>query len=158
MNRDSDALAVLSNRTSIGIPNELESQINWKYNCLRLKIPHLTKLQREFQDLISRIRHRSSLEQADVNFTDAELTQPSKRLFEHLEFLTEVYAMKSQKLRLLGQEAMWRPYMTAAKFLGFLTPSPPCPHLGLIYSTKFTQPPLLKFVSKACGKLCDSRK
>ena len=27
--------------------------------------------------------------------------------------------------------------MTSAKFLGFLNPSPPCPHLGLIYSTKF---------------------
>ena len=35
------------------------------------------------------------------------------------------------------------PYMTSAKFSGFWTPSPPCPHLGLIYSTKFTQPPLL---------------
>ena len=34
------------------------------------------------------------------------------------------------------------PYMTSAKFLDFLTPSLPCPHLGLIYSTKFTQPPL----------------
>ena len=29
------------------------------------------------------------------------------------------------------------------KFLGFFDPLPPCPHLGLIYSTKFTQPPLL---------------
>ena len=29
------------------------------------------------------------------------------------------------------------------KILGFLDPLPPCPHLGLIYSTKFTQPPLL---------------
>ena len=34
------------------------------------------------------------------------------------------------------------PYMMFAKFWDFLTPSP-CPHLGLIYSTKFTQPPLL---------------
>ena len=33
--------------------------------------------------------------------------------------------------------------MTSAKFWDFLTPFPPCPHLGLIYSTKFTQPPLL---------------
>ena len=33
--------------------------------------------------------------------------------------------------------------MTSAKFLGFLTPSPPCQHFGLIYSTKITQPPLL---------------
>ena len=33
------------------------------------------------------------------------------------------------------------PYMTSAKISGFWTP--PCPHLGLIYSTKFTQPPLL---------------
>ena len=40
--------------------------------------------------------------------------------------------------------ARWgRPYMTSAKFSGFWTPSPPCPHLGLIYSTKFMQPPLL---------------
>ena len=29
------------------------------------------------------------------------------------------------------------------EILGFFNPSPPCPHLGLIYSTKFTQPPLL---------------
>ena len=36
-----------------------------------------------------------------------------------------------------------RPYMTSAKFLGFWTPSPPCLHLGLIYSAKFMQPPLL---------------
>ena len=36
-----------------------------------------------------------------------------------------------------------RPYMTSATFLGLWTPSPPCPHLGLIYSTKFMQPPLL---------------
>ena len=28
------------------------------------------------------------------------------------------------------------------RILGFFAP-PPCPHLGLIYSTKFTQPPLL---------------
>ena len=35
--------------------------------------------------------------------------------------------------------------MTSAKFWDFLTPSPLCPHLGLIYSTKFTQPPLLIF-------------
>ena len=33
--------------------------------------------------------------------------------------------------------------MTSAKFWDFLTPSSPRPHLGLIYSTKFTQPPLL---------------
>ena len=32
--------------------------------------------------------------------------------------------------------------MMSAKFWDFLTPSPPCLHLGLIYSTKFTQPPL----------------
>ena len=32
------------------------------------------------------------------------------------------------------------PYMTSTKFWDFLTP--PCPHLGRIYSTKFTQPPL----------------
>ena len=32
------------------------------------------------------------------------------------------------------------PYMTSAKFWDFLTP---CPHLGLIYCTKFKQPPLL---------------
>ena len=32
--------------------------------------------------------------------------------------------------------------MMSAKFSGFLTPSP-CLHLGLIYSTYFTQPPLL---------------
>ena len=32
--------------------------------------------------------------------------------------------------------------MTSAKFSGFWTPSPLCLHLGLIYSTKFTQPPL----------------
>ena len=35
------------------------------------------------------------------------------------------------------------PYMTSAKFWDFLTKSPPCSHLGLIYSTKFMQPPLL---------------
>ena len=29
------------------------------------------------------------------------------------------------------------------KILGFFDPLPPCLHLGLIYSTKFTQPPLL---------------
>ena len=29
------------------------------------------------------------------------------------------------------------------KNFGNLDPLPPCPHLGLIYSTKFTQPPLL---------------
>ena len=29
------------------------------------------------------------------------------------------------------------------KILGFFDPLPPCPHLGLIYSTKFTQRPLL---------------
>ena len=29
------------------------------------------------------------------------------------------------------------------KILGFFDLLPPCPHLGLIYSTKFTQPPLL---------------
>ena len=39
-----------------------------------------------------------------------------------------------------------RPYMTTAKFSGFWTRSPPCPHLGLIYSTKFTQPPLLNLL------------
>ena len=33
--------------------------------------------------------------------------------------------------------------MTSATFWDFFTPSPPCPHLGLIYSTKFTQPHLL---------------
>ena len=33
--------------------------------------------------------------------------------------------------------------MTSAKFLGFLTPSPPCQHFGPIYSTKNTQPLLL---------------
>ena len=38
------------------------------------------------------------------------------------------------------------PYMTTAKFWDFLTPSPLCPHLGLIYSTKFTQPPLLHLI------------
>ena len=32
---------------------------------------------------------------------------------------------------------------TSAKFLGFLTPSPPCPHFGLIHSSKYTQPPLV---------------
>ena len=30
------------------------------------------------------------------------------------------------------------------KILGFF--DPPCPHLGLIYSTKFTQPPLLNLL------------
>ena len=34
-----------------------------------------------------------------------------------------------------------RPYMMSENFSGFCPP--PCPHLGLIYSTKFTQPPLL---------------
>ena len=34
--------------------------------------------------------------------------------------------------------------MTTAKFSDFLTPSPPCPHLDLIYTIKFTQPPLLR--------------
>ena len=34
------------------------------------------------------------------------------------------------------------PYMTSAKFWDFFTPSA-LPHLGLIYSTKFMQPPLL---------------
>ena len=29
------------------------------------------------------------------------------------------------------------------KIFGILDPLPPCPHLGLIYSTKFTKPPLL---------------
>ena len=29
------------------------------------------------------------------------------------------------------------------KIVGILDPSPPCPHSGLIYSTKFMQPPLL---------------
>ena len=29
------------------------------------------------------------------------------------------------------------------KIVGILDPPPPCPHLGLIYSTKFMQPPLL---------------
>ena len=29
------------------------------------------------------------------------------------------------------------------KNFGILDPLPPCPHLGLIYSTKFMQPPLL---------------
>ena len=37
------------------------------------------------------------------------------------------------------------PYMTSAKFSGIWTP-PPCPHLGLIYSTKFMQPPLLHLI------------
>ena len=36
------------------------------------------------------------------------------------------------------------PFMTSAKFSDFLTPSPPCPHLIKMYSTKFTQPPLLR--------------
>ena len=35
------------------------------------------------------------------------------------------------------------PLMTSAKFLGFWPPSPPCPHLDLIYTIKFTQPLLL---------------
>ena len=41
--------------------------------------------------------------------------------------------------------AWGHPFMTSAKFLDFLTPSPPCPrpHLVRIYSTKCTQPPLL---------------
>ena len=34
-------------------------------------------------------------------------------------------------------------HVTSAKFLGFLTPFPPCLHFGPIHSTKFTQPPLL---------------
>ena len=33
--------------------------------------------------------------------------------------------------------------MTSANFSGFFTPSPLCPQFGLIYSTKFTQPPIL---------------
>ena len=41
--------------------------------------------------------------------------------------------------------ARGRPYIMSAKFSGFWTPSPPCPHLGRIYSTKFTQPPLLQW-------------
>ena len=36
---------------------------------------------------------------------------------------------------------IWRPVVR--KMLGFFDPLPPCPYLGLIYSTKFTQPPLL---------------
>ena len=32
--------------------------------------------------------------------------------------------------------------MTTANFWDFLTRSPPCPHLDLIYTIKFTQPPL----------------
>ena len=33
--------------------------------------------------------------------------------------------------------------MTSARFSGFWTPSPPCPHFAQIYSSKSTQPPLL---------------
>ena len=33
--------------------------------------------------------------------------------------------------------------MTSAKFLDFFSPPPPCPHLELICSMKFTHPPLL---------------
>ena len=36
------------------------------------------------------------------------------------------------------------PLMTSAKFSAFLTPFPPCPHLELICSIEFTQPPLLR--------------
>ena len=46
-------------------------------------------------------------------------------------------------IKATGLHIRGRPYMTSAKFSGFWTPSPPCPHLGLIYCTKFTQPPLL---------------
>ena len=35
------------------------------------------------------------------------------------------------------------PFITFAKFSGFLTTSSPCLQSGLIYSTKFTQPPFL---------------
>ena len=34
--------------------------------------------------------------------------------------------------------------MTSANFSDFLTPSPPCLHLELIYILKFMQPPLLR--------------
>ena len=43
------------------------------------------------------------------------------------------------------------PYMTSTTFWEFLTPSPPCPHLGLIFSTKFTQPPLLHLLLIWCS-------
>ena len=36
-----------------------------------------------------------------------------------------------------------RSQMTSAKFSVFLTPFPPCQHVGSIYITKITQPPLL---------------
>ena len=34
--------------------------------------------------------------------------------------------------------------MASTEFSGFLTPSPPCLHLDLIYTIEFTQPPLLR--------------
>ena len=40
--------------------------------------------------------------------------------------------------------ARGRSQMTSAKFSGFWTPSPPCQHVGPIYSTKITQPRLLR--------------
>ena len=39
---------------------------------------------------------------------------------------------------------LWELPDEVRKILGFLTPSTPCPHLDLIYTTKFTRPPLLR--------------
>ena len=43
--------------------------------------------------------------------------------------------------------SVWgRVHMTSAIFLGILPFLPPCLHLGPIYSTKITQPPLLRLI------------
>ena len=66
-----------------------------------------------------------------------EYCYPSPRLRE-FAYWTRDAIQSCRVISLRGH-----PYMTSAQFWDFLATSPTCPHLGLIYSTKFTQPPLL---------------
>ena len=72
------------------------------------------------------------------------------RMYGHSEFPSCVLILRSEvwRWKCVADRSKWEavsghPYMTSTQFRDFFTPSPPCPHLGLICSTKFTQPPLL---------------
>ena len=73
----------------------------------------------------------------------ARMERGERRVDTELQTLSENFAYVPFLAHVRGHS-----HMMPAKFLGFWTPSPPCPcpHLVLKYSIEFTQPPLLRLL------------
>ena len=78
--------------------------------------------------------------EVDANTVTYWMRHPGRQFIPHLARLIHLFVLSVSPWTLVPRG---RPYMTSSKFSVFWTPSLPCRHLGLIYSTKFTQPPLL---------------